>query len=200
MLFSSPPWDSVVYWALDLETGGFDAKKDAILAVGMVPIRGGFVRLAEAYTTLVRPDAGTGIDPESVRAHQLLWGEVREAPPLTEVLPEVNRRAHEGVLLVHNRAIDVGFLKRAHKRKGFHWYAPRVVDTVDLLVRAARRLHRSDAGIRVDLPNLNLAAARQEYGLPEYQAHDALTDAIATAELFLMLRLLMGARTVRDLR
>ena len=34
MLFSSPPWDSVTYWALDLETGGFDAKKDAIFELG----------------------------------------------------------------------------------------------------------------------------------------------------------------------
>ncbi|HYQ80643.1 MAG TPA: 3'-5' exonuclease, partial [Anaeromyxobacteraceae bacterium] len=41
MLFRSPAWDSVVYWALDLETGGLDPRTDPILAVGMVPLRQG---------------------------------------------------------------------------------------------------------------------------------------------------------------
>jgi DNA polymerase-3 subunit epsilon len=47
---------------------------------------------------------------------------------------------------------------------------------------------------------VNLAGARRNHGLPDYQAHDALTDAVATAELFLVLRKVLGARTVRDLR
>ena len=47
---------------------------------------------------------------------------------------------------------------------------------------------------------MNLAQARRRHGLPEYQAHDALTDAIAAAELFLVLRHALGARTLRDLR
>jgi DNA polymerase-3 subunit epsilon len=50
-----------------------------------------------------------------------------------------------------------------------------------------------------DVPTLNLARARRKYGLPEYQAHDALTDAVATAELFLVLRKAVAARTLRDL-
>jgi DNA polymerase-3 subunit epsilon len=47
---------------------------------------------------------------------------------------------------------------------------------------------------------MNLTAARHALGLPEYPAHDALTDAIATAELFLVLRHRLGARKLRDLR
>ena len=34
-------------------------------------------------------------------------------------------------------------------------------------------------------PPIRLADARQRYGLPVYQSHHALTDALATAELFL---------------
>jgi DNA polymerase III subunit epsilon len=36
--------------------------------------------------------------------------------------------------------------------------------------------------------------------LPEYQQHDALSDAVATAELFLVLRRRIEARRLRDLR
>jgi len=196
VLFRSPAWDTVVYWALDLETGGLDARRDAILAVGMVPVRRGFIQLRDAYRTLVRPEDGSSIAPGSVSAHQLVWGEVSEAPELPAVLEEVKRRLGEGVLLVHQKTIDVGFLKQACKRHRVKWPEPRVVDTVDLLKKIASV--RSPEVPR-EMLALNLSRARRQYGLPPYQAHDALTDAVATAELFLVLRKALGARTVRDL-
>jgi DNA polymerase-3 subunit epsilon len=199
VFFSSPPWDSVVYWALDIETGGLDPRTDAILAVGMVPLRGAHVRLGEAYRTLVQPDDARAIDPRSVRAHQLVWGELREAPPLPEVLGEVALRLKDAVLVVHQRSIDVAFLRRAFDRHRLGWPRPLVVDTVDLLVAAARRERFRSPDMSADVPTLNLARARRKYGLPEYQAHDALTDAVATAELFLVLRKAVAARTLRDL-
>jgi DNA polymerase-3 subunit epsilon len=200
VLFSSPPWDSVVYWALDLETGGLDARRDPIIAVGMLPIRHGTLRLGEAYYSLVRPPPGRTIDPESVRAHQLVAGELLEAPAIGDVLHEVDRRLREGVLLVHHRALDVAFLKDAYRRCGMRWPAPRVVDTVDLLIRAKPRSPFKDPHLPPQLPVLNLSRARREYGLPDYQAHDALSDAIAAAELFLVLRSVVGARRLRELR
>lgn len=199
MWFRSPRWDEPVYWALDLETGGLDARADPIIAVGMVPIRAGVVMLGEAYSTLVRPEAGRPIRPESVRAHQLLAGDLREAPPLPEVLDEVDRRIADNVLLVHNRAIDVGFLKSGHRRTGKRWSAPTVVDTVDLIARAARRQQFTRPEEQVE-PSFNLAEARRRWGLPDYAAHDALIDAVSTAELFLVLRKALRARTLRDLR
>jgi DNA polymerase-3 subunit epsilon len=200
VIFSSPPWDAVVYWALDLETGGLDPGKDPILAVGMVPIRARRIRLGEGYRTLVRPGGGRQIDPQSVRAHQLVWGEVRDAPPIDDVLPEIARRLSGNVLLVHQRGIDVAFLQEACRRTGMRWPGPRVVDTVDLLLKAARRQRFVSPELPRDRPLVNLAQAREAHGLPPYQAHDALTDALATAELFLVLRHELGARTLRELR
>jgi DNA polymerase-3 subunit epsilon len=197
MLFRSPPWDSLVYWALDVETGGLDAKRDPIIAVAMVPVRGGRIRLRESYRTLVRPEDGSGITSASVTAHQLVTLDVSGAPSLAEVLPEIDRRVREGVLLVHHASIDVAFLKRDFARLGVAWPSPKVVDTMRLLIRNAQL--RDPARSR-DLVALNLSRARAEYGLPDYQAHDALTDAIATAELFLAVRIALGARTLRDLR
>lgn len=199
MLFASPPWDSVVYWALDLETGGLDAGKDPILAVGMVPIRAGRIRLGEGYRTLVRPGTRP-IDPESIRAHQLVSGEVRDAPPIDDVLPEITRRLAGNVLVVHQRGIDVSFLQEACRRTGLRWPAPKVIDTVELLLRRAKRVRFRTPELPLETPALMLSLARDAHGLPPYQAHDALTDAIATAELFLVLRHELRARTLRDLR
>jgi DNA polymerase-3 subunit epsilon len=199
VLWPSPPWDEVVYWTLDVETGGLDPKHDALLAVGMVPVRRGAVTLRESWQSLVRPDAGA-VSVESIRAHQLVPADVEAAPPLGDVVAEIDRRLREGVLLVHNSRIDVGFLRRAYQRCKRSWPRPVVVDTVDLLVRLLKlqRFVDPDAGERP--PVLNLSAARRQLGLPDYHAHDALTDAIATAELFLVLRRRLNARTLRDLR
>jgi DNA polymerase-3 subunit epsilon len=199
VLFSSPAWETVTFWSLDIETGGLDPKRDPIIALGMLPVRHGVIRLAESYETLVRPEDGREIRPESVRAHQLLRGEVREAPPLGEVLREVERRLREGALLVHFQAIDVQFLKGAFQRCGLKWPAPPVVDTAELIHKLARRRRFLAPDQPADGPSTNLSKARAQHGLPEYQAHDALTDAIATAELFLVLRQALGARTLRDL-
>jgi DNA polymerase-3 subunit epsilon len=199
VLFSSPAWESVTYWSLDIETGGLDPKRDPIISLGMLPIRDGIIRLGEAYRTLVCPEVGREIRPESVQAHQLVRDEVRAAPPLPEVLDEVDRRVRQGALLVHYQGIDVAFLKQAFARHGRRWPSPPIVDTVELL----RKLHRKRRFINPDLsdtePSVNLAEARRRLGLPDYQAHDALMDATATAELFLYLRQALNAKTLRQL-
>jgi DNA polymerase-3 subunit epsilon len=192
-------WDREVYWALDLETGGLNARRDPILAVGMVPVRGGTVRLGEAYRTLVRPADGSQIDPASIRAHQLVWGELREAPPLAEVLPEIDRRLREGALLVHFQAVDVAFLRRGYRRHGLPWPRPPIVDTAALLHRISVRERRRRPELPEDHRAMNLTRARLERGLPDHPAHDALSDALATAELFLVLRETLGAKTLAAL-
>jgi DNA polymerase-3 subunit epsilon len=189
----------VTYWALDLETGGLDPGHDPILSVGMVPIRAGGIRLGEAWTSLVRPEEAEEIDPSSIRAHHLLPGEVRDAPTVRAVLEDVDRRLREGALLVHHAALDVGFLRRAYRRLGMRWPAPPVVDTVALLLKAAKRARFLDPNAPEHEPDLNLLAARRKLGLPDYGQHDALVDAIAAAELFLVLRRSVGAKRLRDL-
>jgi DNA polymerase-3 subunit epsilon len=200
MLWPSPPWDSVTYWALDLETGGLDPRSDPILSVGMVPIREGGIRLGEAWATLGRPEAAAAIHPSSMRAHQLVPGDVRDAPPLAAVLEQIDPRLREGALLVHQAALDVPFLRRAYARHGMRWPDPPLVDTVALLIKAAKRARFVDPSASEREPDTNLAAARRRLGLPDYGAHDALVDAVAAAELFLVLRKQVGAKRLRDLR
>jgi DNA polymerase III subunit epsilon len=199
VLWPSPPWDSVTYWALDLETGGLDVRRDGVLAVGMVPIRRGAVVLGDAYASIIRPDVGY-MSAESIQAHQLVPSDIVVAPPLAQVVPEIERRLADGVLLVHNARIDVGFLRRSFRESGRRWPRPRVVDTIDLLVKLQTKQRFLDSTATSRTPVLNLAAARRDLGLPDYAAHDALMDAIATAELFLVLRRRLHVRTLRDLR
>ncbi len=199
MFWFGPPWDSHIYWALDLETGGLDAERDPILSVGMVPIRNGAIRVGEAWTSLVRPDPGNKIDPGSITAHHLVPADVASAPSLRDVLTAVDVRLRGGVLLVHQASIDVAFLKRAYSDNGIEWPRPKVVDTVDLIVKSAVRARLVDPSAQDTDPETNLARSRTAHGLPDYGRHDALTDAISTAELFLVLRKRLGVKRLGEL-
>jgi DNA polymerase-3 subunit epsilon len=80
------------------------------------------------------------------------------------------------------------------------WPDPPVVDTVALLIKAAKRARFVDPDAADREPELNLMRARRRLQLPDYGQHDALTDAISAAELFLVLRRRIGARSLRDVR
>jgi DNA polymerase-3 subunit epsilon len=125
--------------------------------------------------------------------------DVASAPTLREVLTAVDVRLRGGVLLVHQASIDVTFLKRAYAANAFTWPKLTVVDTVDLLVRAAKRARLVNPSAPDTDPELNLSQSRAAHGLPDYGRHDALTDAISTAELFLVLRKRLGAKRLGDL-
>jgi DNA polymerase-3 subunit epsilon len=180
------PWREAVYWALDLEATGLDTAADHVLSLGLVPVRAGTIRYGERYHQLVRPPGPLGaISTEGLRAHQILPADVSSAPPLGAVLPEVDRRLREGVLVLHHAPLDLAFLRRAYDAARLAWPRPPVVDTVELLLRAHRLRHRFDPA--APSPPATLALAREACGLPPHRAHDALADAVATAELFLAL-------------
>jgi len=197
-LFASPRWDQVVIWALDLETTGLRPDRDEILSVGMVPIREGVIRYGERFHSYVRPPDREGLSTEGIRAHHLVPADYADAPRVAQVVPEVERRLREGVLLVHHAPLDVTFLKTAFERSGAAWPAPVVLDTIDLVLKLHHRQHRFSP--HPPRPRTGLTDAREAAGLPPYPSHDALSDALATAELFLLLRSRLGLCTLRALR
>jgi DNA polymerase-3 subunit epsilon len=197
MPWSSPPWDEVQYFALDLETSGLEPRADEILSLAIVPIRGGVIRYGERFASLVRPAAPAALSQAGLRAHHLLPAELASAPPLAALLPEVDRRLRAGVLVLHHAPLDLGFLRQAYRREGRRWPRPPAADTVVLLRRLDVR-HHLLAPHPAPLPAA-LPAARAALGLPAYPNHVAQLDALATAELFLVLRARLDARRLRDL-
>ncbi|NJN64210.1 MAG: 3'-5' exonuclease [Acidobacteria bacterium] len=185
-------------WALDLETTGLDARLDAILSLGMVPIRAGAVRWGERFYALARPPEGVSLTREALRVHHIMPGEVAAASPIEALLPEYERRAAGAVLLMHWKPLDAAFLDRAYRRTGRVRPRTPIIDTVSLMGRYAHRQQFIDPGTTT-VPT-DLAGARRHFGLPAHAEHHALYDALATAELFLVLRQRLGRDTIRSLR
>ncbi|MFN3285611.1 MAG: exonuclease domain-containing protein [bacterium] len=187
------PWQEAVYWCVDLETTGLDPRAARIVAVAAVPVRDGVVRCGELYRTPVRP--GRGAVWAGAEAHHLVPREVEDAPRVGEVLRRLDGCLREGVLVVHGSQVELPLLQRAYRAHGMAWPRVPVVDTVRLLQALERRVRWLTAG---SVP-LELGRARAYLGLPPYPRHDAASDAVATAELFVALAARLGVRTVDGL-
>ncbi|MCU0231725.1 MAG: 3'-5' exonuclease [Acidobacteria bacterium] len=197
MFWRSPAWDEVRYVALDLETSGLRPKIDEIIAVATIPIRDGVIHYGERFYSLVRPPDLASLPADGIGAHHILPSELADAPSLADLLPAIDERLREGILLLHFSHLDLGFLKEAYQRSRLAWPKPKVVDTVKLLLELSHRQQRFSP--HPVPPRTALPAARFQLGLPHYRHHHALSDALATAELFLALRARLGARTLREL-
>jgi DNA polymerase-3 subunit epsilon len=166
--------------AIDLETTGLDPSKDEILSIGLVNIDRWNIKLSTSWHSIVRIDKD--IPGETAVIHHITDDQSAAGAPLEELLPEVLKRLAGRAMLVHYSPIEQNFISAAcQKLYGAPFVAP-IIDTLEIAQRAfQRRNHTIQPG---DLRLFNL---RPRYNLPQYKAHNALSDALATAEVFLAL-------------
>ena len=165
---------------LDLETTGLDADQDRILSIGLVEIHGLAIRLDTAWHPVLRVDRA--IPEDAAVIHRITDDRAARGEPLAQVLPELLRRLKGRVLLGHHAVIEQRFLTRACKRL---YGAPFVIPCIDTEILARRQFDQRNQPYQ--MKDLRLFNLRSLHGLPRYPAHDALSDALATAELFLAL-------------
>jgi len=178
--FPAPRSDSrqLDYIALDLETTGLDPAQDEILSLGWVGITGMQIDLASAQHRLVRPERA--IPEQSAVIHHITDDQAATGEPLRQVLEELLELLAGKVLIAHHAKVEVGFLRHACERYYGEGFLMRVVDTQEV---ARRSLQRRDQPIKAG--TLRLPELRESYRLPRYRLHNALSDALAAAELFL---------------
>jgi DNA polymerase-3 subunit epsilon len=172
------PWRKVEFLAIDIEATGLDPDHDEILSIGYVPVIDGRVKLADAGYHLVRPRRP--VPEETAVIHGILDGHLEGAPSLREVMPQVLAAMAGRVPIAHHARLERFFLSRACRQL---YGNPLDVPFVDTMVLERRAFGRSNREIKQG--DLRLARIRERYGLPRYRAHNALVDAIATAELLL---------------
>ena len=117
---------------------------------------------------------------DNVKIHNIMDSEQATGLPLEMVVEKLLRALAGKVMLVHYARIELNFLKQACIQ--LYGMAP-VFPVVDTLMMAKRQFDLSDTAY--DPSRLRLINLRDEYQLPPHHEHNALNDAIATAELFL---------------
>jgi DNA polymerase-3 subunit epsilon len=180
--------------AVDIETTGLDAARDHVLAIGWAPVDGASIDLSGARRLVLRAEAEVG---QSATIHGLTDDDLAQGVPPVQALEEVLRALTGRVLLAHHASIETDFLATAC-RKAFG--VPLLTGSVDTLVLQHRLLTEGAGAVEEPRPGaLRLWAARERYGLPLYQAHEPLTDAIACAELYLAQTAELALRSRRPL-
>lgn len=174
---ASSELSKVRFLVCDAEMSGLDPAKAELLSLGWVRVEGLEIALGSAGHRLIRNQRSVG---QSATIHQLRDCELREADDVAEVLRAFLKAAQGCVLVFHNAALDTAFLDRAAKGC---FGTPLLLPTVDTLLLEQRLLQRQERPIGQG--DLRLGACRDRYGLITHKAHNALADAMATAELLL---------------
>jgi len=187
----SQPWREASFAVLDFESTGLDFARDHVLSYGVVPVDGGRVRLAGAVYRVVRPPIP--LPAASIRVHGIRPSELGDAPPLDEVVRELFAALEGRVLVAHAAGVELGFLERIRRRHG----GPRIRSAIDVLDLAEALSAPGHGG------TVRLSALAQSMGVPVTRTHHALSDALTTAQLFVVLATRLEARDhgrVVDLR
>jgi len=165
----------------DTETTGLDpGGGDDIIAIGALRIVNGRLLRQEQFERLVRPRRP--VSPASFAVHGISDDMLRHQPGSAEVLAQFHRFVEDTVLVAHNAAFDLRFLRMREAEAGVAFDQP-VLDTLLL----SQALHPNQA-------EHSLEAIAARLGVAVVGRHTALGDAIVTAEVFLrMLPLLADA-------
>jgi DNA polymerase-3 subunit epsilon len=164
--------------AMDFETTGLNARTDQILSVGHILLDSFEIQLSSAYHQVICTEGA--LAESGVIIHQITDDTKSQGKPVAEVVEQLLAAMAGKVILLHFAAIEKNFLQYTCKK--LYGMAP-VFPIIDTLVIARKRL---DLRTALYSPNdLRLFNLREKHGLPRYKAHNALSDALATAELFL---------------
>lgn len=166
------------YLSVDLETTGFEPQTDAILSIGHVDIEHGQIEVGSARHVIVQPH--TEISEQSAAIHGLTDDTCAKGQGFRQAIEELLYSLSGKILIAHHARLELGFIDRACRSL---YGGPFITPTVDTLYLALQRMQRRQHSFPAGA--LRLYKLREEYGLPRYKAHNALTDALATAELFL---------------
>ncbi len=172
------PFDQIPILAVDFETTGLDAVHDKLLSVGCVELCHNQIKLASSYHQIINTKGRLKAD--NVTIHQITDDQKDQGQPLAQVIEHLLKQLTGKVMLVHFARIERQFLQQACLE--LYGMAP-PFPIIDTLVVAKKRLDKRD--VAYDPSELRLSALRATYGFPDHYAHNALNDAIATAELLL---------------
>ena len=155
----------------DLETTGLEASSEEIIEIGAVKIING--KLTQTFSSLIKPNK---VISEEITGITGITNEmVADAYSIEQVLPDFYKFTRGAVLSAYNIAFDYNFLYVASHKMGYN-FNNRQIDSMYLA--------------RTKLPglkNYRLKTVATTLGVPLENAHRAVNDAIATAEVFIKL-------------
>ena len=144
---------------IDTETTGF-GKTDRLVEIAVVLVEGN--EIVQEWETLINPER----DISNSNIHGITSEVVSLAPTFAEIDSEFSRLIHGSIMVAHNISFDQRMLEQEYSR---------IKKQVDLGVGFCT----------LQATKLKLEVACKEFGITNVSAHRALTDARATALIFI---------------
>ena len=180
------PLNALAFTVFDTETTGLDPSGgDEIIQIGAVRIVNGRILRGEFLDQLIDPRRS--IPEAGIAIHGIHPHMVRAQPTIGEVLPVFHAFIGDSVLIGHNIAFDMRFLKLKEAETRIRFDQP-LLDTLLL-----------SSIVHPDETSHGLEAIAARLGITISGRHTALGDALATAELFVRLLPLLAQRGVTTL-
>ena len=161
------------YVVFDCETTGTDPEVDEIVSFALVRLDGNGAETLR-WTRLVRPSQPIPADATAV--HGITDADVAGAPPFVELAGQLFCLLEDAVFVAHNVPFDLAMLRHGLARVGVVYRPAAVACTLDAfrLLEPLADTHRLDA-------------LCERHGIVLAEAHDALSDVLATAALLRVL-------------
>jgi len=166
-------WRRAEFAALDFETTGLDRERDAIVSFGVVPVRAGRAVVGESVHRLVAPAVPSSA--ESMRIHGILPKDLEGALLLPEATAALGAALERRYVIAWFAGVEIDFLGRLFGRR--RSWVRRTIDVRQMVIELE--------GMEQDVRQ-SLSSAAEHYDVPVANPHEALDDAMVTAQLFLL--------------
>ncbi|MDR9827172.1 3'-5' exonuclease [Vibrio sp. FNV 38] len=162
----------------DFETTGLDSEEDLILSIGWVEMVNNKIDLATSKHLFINSDSQ--IKPETAVINHITPQMLSDGVSIHDAMMSFFEAAAGKIVVAHGCVVEQSFMERYLARQYHTPEFPLIwIDTLHLEKALAKAINQ-DSDI-----DLTLSSTRTRYGLPEYQTHNALADAVSTAELLL---------------
>ena len=169
---SSTPLSVLSAVSLDTETTGLDTSIARIIQIGAVRLVKGALDDVQVYDQLVRPEVE--IPAATTAIHGLTDEDVVGAPTFSEIAENLNNWIGSAIWLGYSIGFDLAIFDKEFERAQLNWTQPRALDVRHLV-----------SIIDPNLPNFALETVAAWLGVGVKDRHNALADAVITANVFL---------------
>ncbi len=177
------PFDRSRYVVVDVESSGLNIARDRLIAIGAVAVTGGRVDLNDSFEIVLQQEQVS--DKTNILIHGIGGTAQREGMPPAEALLAFLEYLGKDPLIAFHVAFDESMIKRALKTflglNFRHAWADLAYVTPALHPQLAQRYRSLDDWMGL-------------FQIGNYARHNALADALSTAELLLALQPKLKAR------